>query len=104
MVRVGAVIRLLVQQQFLVTPYELGNIRNAPVGNPFGSEPKRLAFNGRGHEGAYGPSATEILVRLGHEGLDPGCNGAKGFQIAFRELPCPARVLDILEKEEIADL
>ena len=48
--------------------------------------------------------ATEILVRPGHEGRDPVGNGLQRLQIASRELPCPADVLEILKEEEISGL
>ncbi len=56
------------------------------------------------HEGTYGPSAAESLVRLGHERLDPVCDGVKRNEIAVRELPRPAGVVEILEEEEIGFL
>jgi len=46
--------------------------------------------------------ATEILVRPGHEGRDPAGDGLQRFQVAFRELPCPAAVPEIPEEEQIS--
>jgi hypothetical protein len=48
--------------------------------------------------------ATEIHVRLDHEGLDPVCDGAKRTQIAVRQASRLAGVLQILEEEEIRGL
>jgi hypothetical protein len=56
------------------------------------------------HEGTHGPSAAEILVRPGDEGLDPVCDGVKRIEIAFRELRRPADVIEVLEQEEIGGL
>jgi hypothetical protein len=83
---------------------ELDHIWHAPVSDLLRSKPKSLALQGFRHEGTHGPSAAEILVRPGHESLDPVCDGAKGVQIAFRELPRPAGVIEILEEEEIGGL
>jgi hypothetical protein len=43
-------------------------------------------------------------VRLHHEGLDPVCDSAKRSQIAIRQVPRLAGVLEILEEEEIRGL
>ena len=90
-VRVVALNRLSAQEQTLVVVHELDNVWHAPVGDLLRSEPKCLTFQGTRHEGTYGPSAAQILVRPGHESLDPVCDAAKRTQILVRELPRPAR-------------
>jgi hypothetical protein len=65
------------QEQALVTVHELDNIWHAPAGDLLRSQPKRLTFQGLRHEGADGPSAAEVLVRPGHESLDPVRDGEK---------------------------
>jgi hypothetical protein len=70
----------------------------------FGSEPKGLPLHGFRHEGAYEPIAAESFVRPGHESLDPVCDRAKRGEIAMRELPRLACVVEILEKREIGGL
>jgi hypothetical protein len=91
-----------IQEQGLVAVHELDNVLDAPLGDPLRGEPKHLAFQGHGHEGAHRPGAAEILVGLGHEGLDPIRHSAKCIEIALRKLPDPTNVLEVVEKEEIA--
>jgi hypothetical protein len=94
----------LLQELRLVSVYELDNSCPTAAGDVFGSEPKSLPLHGFRHEGAHGPIAAEILVRLGHETLDPVCDGAKRSEIAIRELPRFACVVEILEEIEIGGL
>src|SRR5262245_45756833 len=103
-VRVIALNRLSAQEQALVTVNKLDNIWHATVGDLLRSEPKRFTLAGPRHEGTYGPSAAEILVRRGHDSLSPVCDGVKRIQIAVRELPRPGRLFEILEEEEISGL
>src|SRR5215475_12369410 len=94
----------LLQELRLVSVYELDHIGHTAAGDVFGSEPKRLPLQGLRHEGTHGPLAAEILVRLGHETLDPVCDGAKRREIAIRERPRLACVVEILEKIAIGGL
>ncbi len=64
-VRVVALNRLSAQEQSLVTVNKLDNIWHDTVGDLLRSEPKCLTLAGPRHEGTYGPSAAEILVRRG---------------------------------------
>src|SRR5262249_36860603 len=67
-------------------------------------EPEILSLKGLGNEGTHGPTAAEILVRPGHETVDPTRDGEKPIQIAIRELPGLACVVEIVEKIEICRL
>src|SRR4029079_9829029 len=79
-------------------------IWRAPAGAPFCSKPKGRMFQGQRHEWAHRPIAAEVPVRPGDKSLGPICDGAKCIAIAFRELPRPTRVLEILKEEEIGGL
>jgi hypothetical protein len=75
--RVVTVRRLSAQEQPLVTADEIDDVGHAAAAGVLRSQPQCLTFPGPGHEGAHGPSAADILVRPGHEGLDPVCDGAE---------------------------
>jgi hypothetical protein len=94
----------LLQERRLVSVDELDHIGHIAAGDVFGREPQRLPLQGFRHEGAHGPLAAEIRVRLGHETRDPVCNGAKRREIASRERPRLACVVEILEQIEMGSL
>jgi hypothetical protein len=63
-------------------------------------QPECLTPLGLAHEGTDRPSPTEVLVGPGHEGPDPAGDGAKSIQVAVRQSSRPARVIEVLDKEE----
>src|SRR6185295_20124764 len=103
-VRVAAIKGFSLQELPLVCAHELDHLWHAAVGDVFRSEPKNLPLQGPRHKGTDGPIAADILVRLGHEPLDPVCDGAKRSEITFRELRRLACVVEILEEIEIVGL
>src|SRR5262249_3389698 len=70
-----AIHALSVQELRLVSVDELDHVRHAASGDVFRSEPEILSLKGLGNEGTHGPTAAEILVRPGHETVDPTRDG-----------------------------
>jgi hypothetical protein len=70
----------------LVTADQLDDVGLALVGDVLRSEPQDLPLQRSGHERADGPSAAEVLVRLGPEIVDPIGDALKRHEIA---VSCP---------------
>src|SRR6478735_5589839 len=90
------------QELALVTLYEFDKIARASVGDVFGGEPKRFAFQRSRYERANRPSAAEILVRVDGETRNPVRNGAKRMQVMVGKFARLAGALQIGDEIKIS--
>ena len=92
------------EEEALVVVHELDDLRYVQIGDLLGSEEERPAIQGPGDEGTDGSAAAEVLVRPGHEVLDPRGDGAKRISIGCREAARLPNVLEIAGEEEVCGL